>query len=138
MRLGGMFGAIPTAPEVSTSHRMLFDLPFTYEITILNVKSNADGGGGETMGWKRLLACSIGSVKQELFLRNKSLVTENRLLCQQIPDRVQLRTGERKALAAIGKRLGEKTLAEVATIVTPETVLAWHRKLVAQKFDGSQ
>jgi putative transposase len=28
-------------------------------------------------------------------------------------------------------------LAEVATIVKPETILAWHRTLVAKKFDGS-
>jgi putative transposase len=33
--------------------------------------------------------------------------------------------------------LGRKLLAEVATIVTPETLLAWHRKLIAQKYDGS-
>jgi len=30
-----------------------------------------------------------------------------------------------------------KLLAEVATIVTPETLLAWHRKLIAQKYDGT-
>jgi putative transposase len=35
------------------------------------------------------------------------------------------------------KSLGRKMLAEVATIVTPETLLAWHRKLIAQKYDGS-
>jgi hypothetical protein len=28
-------------------------------------------------------------------------------------------------------------LAEVVTVVTPETLLAWHRKLIAQKYDGS-
>jgi putative transposase len=28
-------------------------------------------------------------------------------------------------------------LAEIATLVTPETLLAWHRKLIAQKYDGS-
>jgi putative transposase len=28
--------------------------------------------------------------------------------------------------------------AEVACIVTSDTILAWHRQLVAQKFDGSQ
>jgi len=28
-------------------------------------------------------------------------------------------------------------LAAVATIVTPDTLLAWHRKLIAQKYDGS-
>src|SRR5258705_6558562 len=35
------------------------------------------------------------------------------------------------------KALGRKILAEVATIVTPETLLAWHRKLIAQKYDGT-
>ena len=28
-------------------------------------------------------------------------------------------------------------MAEFATVVTPETLLAWHRKLIAQKYDGS-
>src|SRR5262249_21839129 len=90
------------------------------------------------MGWKRFLAYITGSVDQELLLRNEYLVTENRLLRQQIPGRVRLSDGERKTLAAIGKKLGKQALAEVASIVTPDTILAWHRKLVAQKFDGSQ
>ena len=34
--------------------------------------------------------------------------------------------------------MGKQALQEVATIVTPDTILAWHRKLVAQKFDGSK
>src|SRR5271170_7238792 len=33
--------------------------------------------------------------------------------------------------------LGRKRLAEVATVVTPETSLKWHRKLIARKYDGS-
>jgi putative transposase len=74
---------------------------------------------------------------QELLLRNEYLVTENRMLRQQITGRVRLTDGERKTLAEIGKRLGKQALKEVATIVTPETILAWHRRLVAQKFDGS-
>jgi putative transposase len=65
-------------------------------------------------------------------------VTENRILREQIRGRIQLNDGERKTLAEIGKNLGKKILAEVATIVKPDTILAWHRKLVAQKFDGSQ
>jgi transposase InsO family protein len=40
-------------------------------------------------------------------------------------------------LAVKAKALGRKVLAEVASIVTPETLLAWHRKLVAQKYDGT-
>jgi hypothetical protein len=40
-------------------------------------------------------------------------------------------------LAAKAKRLGRKILVEFATIVTPETLLAWHRKLIAKKYDGT-
>jgi putative transposase len=89
------------------------------------------------MDWKILLAYITGSVDQELLLRNEYLVTENRLLRNQIQGRVRLTDGERKTLAEIGKRLGKHALEEIATIVKPDTILAWHRKLVAQKFDGS-
>jgi hypothetical protein len=40
-------------------------------------------------------------------------------------------------LADIGQKLGKKALQEVATIVKPDTILSWHRRLVAQKFKGS-
>jgi putative transposase len=41
-------------------------------------------------------------------------------------------------LAVKAKGLGRKHLADVATLVTPETLLAWHRKFIAQKYDGSE
>src|SRR5215510_250702 len=90
------------------------------------------------MDWKRLLAYITGSVDQELLLRNEYLVTENRILRRQITGRVRLSDGERTTLAQIGKKLGQQALAEIASVVTPDTILAWHRKLVARKFDGSQ
>jgi transposase InsO family protein len=65
-------------------------------------------------------------------------VAENRILRNQITGHVRLSDGERKTLAEIGKKLSKQALAEVASIVTPDTILAWHRKLVAQKFDSSQ
>ena len=43
-----------------------------------------------------------------------------------------------KTLAEIGARLGRKALAQVATLVKPETILGWHRRLVAKNFDGSK
>jgi len=89
------------------------------------------------MDWKHLLAYITGTVDQELLLRNEYLVTENRILRDQLKGRVRLRDGERKALAEIGRKLSKQALQEVAQIVTPATILAWHRKLVAQKFDGS-
>jgi putative transposase len=90
------------------------------------------------MDWKHLLAYITGTVDQELLLRNEYLVTENRILRNQIPGRVRLSDGERKTLAEIGQKLGKQALQEVATIVKPDTILGWHRTLVAQKFDGSQ
>jgi transposase InsO family protein len=60
------------------------------------------------------------------------------MLRNQITGRVRLTDAERKTLADIGYKLGKQTLAEVATIVKPDTILSWHRTLVAQKCDGSQ
>jgi len=91
----------------------------------------------EPMNWKRMLAYVTGSVDQELLLRNQYLVTENRILREQIKGRVILSDPERLDLARIAKQLSRKALAEVAQIVRPETLLAWHRRLIAKKFDGS-
>ena len=89
------------------------------------------------MDWKTMLAYISGSVDEELLLRNEYLAAENRILRDQIKGRVQLTDAERQTLAAIGKKLGKKALEEVAQIVKPETILAWQRKLAADKFDGS-
>jgi len=89
------------------------------------------------MDWKTLLAYITGTVDQELLLRNEYLVTENRILRNQLKGRVRLSDGERKALADIGYRLGKQALQDVATIVKPDTILGWHRKLVAQKFGSA-
>jgi putative transposase len=83
------------------------------------------------------LASITGTVDQELLLRNEYLVTENRLLRNQLKGRVRLNDGERQALAEIGYRLGKQALQDVATIVKLDTILGWHRKLVAKKCDGS-
>ena len=62
---------------------------------------------------------------------------ENRVLREQLGDRrVRLNDNQRRRLAVKAKALGQRVLAEVASIVTPETLLAWHRKLIAQKYDG--
>jgi putative transposase len=63
---------------------------------------------------------------------------ENRVLREQLGGRrLRFNDDQRCRLAAKAKRLGGRLLAEVATIVTPETLLAWHRKLIGQKYDGS-
>ena len=88
------------------------------------------------MDWKTVWAYVTGSVDEELLRRNEYLVAENRILRAQSPGRLKLTDGERRTLAHIGKPLGRKALAEVANVVRPDTTLAWHRRLVARKFDG--
>jgi hypothetical protein len=66
------------------------------------------------------------------------LVEENRVLREQMGKRrMRFNDDQRRRLAAKAKKLGGKILAQIATIVTPETLLVWHRKLIAQKYDGS-
>jgi hypothetical protein len=63
---------------------------------------------------------------------------ENRVLREQLDGRrLRLDDNQRRRLAVKAKALGRKVLADVASIVTPETLLAWHRKLIAQKYDGT-
>jgi putative transposase len=88
--------------------------------------------------WLRLLAYVTGSVNQELLMQNEYLAAENRILRAKLPTKLQLSNSERATLAEIGKRLGRKMLAEVACVAKPDTILAWYRKLVAKKFDGSR
>src|SRR5215831_2188241 len=67
------------------------------------------------------------------------LVEENRVLREQIGNRrMRFTNNQRCRLALKAKRLSRKVLTQVATIVTPETLLAWRRKLIAMKYDGSE
>ena len=86
----------------------------------------------------RLLAYVSGLVNQKLLLQNEYLIAENRILRAHFPARIHLSDPERSTLAEIGKRLGRTALQQVARIVKPDTILAWYRRLIARKFDGSK
>ena len=83
------------------------------------------------------LALVGGHVNEELLTRNEYLAAENEILKAKINKPIRFNDYERIRLAKIGKRLGLKALKDVATIVKPETIMAWFRKLVAKKFDGT-
>jgi hypothetical protein len=89
------------------------------------------GGEGARMEWARILAHITGTVDQELLLRNEYLIAENRILKAQLQRRPKLSNAERAKPSEIGRRLGRKALDDVATIVRPDTILAWYRRLVA-------
>src|SRR5438067_11496372 len=90
------------------------------------------------MDWARILAFVTGMVDQELLARNEYLAAENRILKAQLKGRLKLSDAERATLGEIGHRLGRKILGEVATVARPGTILAWYRKLVVLKFQGSK
>jgi hypothetical protein len=69
---------------------------------------------------------------------NEYVAAENRILKAHSPRNLRLSEGERSTLAEIGKRLGRKGPQQVARLAKPDTILGWYRKLVAEKFDGSQ
>jgi len=90
------------------------------------------------MNWKKLLGSITESVDEELRLRNAYLGAENRILRQQISGRIQLSDSDRRVLAEIGQKLGQKALEEIATIAKSNTILAWHRQFINQKSDISK
>jgi len=59
------------------------------------------------------------------------------LMQSQGKKRLLLTDDQRRLLAVKGKALGRKTLRELTTLVTPDTILRWHRELVAKKWDHS-
>ena len=82
-----------------------------------------------------ILAALLGWLEREqrdviAFLRE-----ENRTLKAQLSGRqLQLNDEQRRRLAVLGQRLGRAVLREVATLVTPDTILRWHRELIARKW----
>jgi hypothetical protein len=88
----------------------------------------------------RLLLISLaGWVNQHQREVIDYLVEENCVLREQLGDkRLRLNDDQRRRLAVKAKKLGRRVLHELKTLVPPETLLAWHRKLITRKYEGSK
>ena len=75
---------------------------------------------------------------RELTLRNKYLRLENRTLKEKVPGRIRFTDEERRSLAAAALAMGRSLMKEVVSIVKPETILAWQRRLERSKWDYSE
>ena len=60
---------------------------------------------------------------------------ENRVLREQLRGRrLRFTDDQRVRLAAKARKVGRRVLSEIGTLVTPDTLLAWHRHLIARKY----
>ena len=63
------------------------------------------------------------------------LIEENRCLRRQLGGRrLHLTDDDRRRLASRAYRVGRRALRDLATIATPDTLLRWHRRLIARKW----
>ena len=84
-----------------------------------------------------LLLAFAGWINQQQREVIEYLQTENRVLREQLgPRRLRFTDDQRVRLAAKAKRVRRRVLREIGAIVSPDTLLAWHRHLIARKYDG--
>lgn len=89
----------------------------------------------ELVALRLLIASFAGWMNREQAQMIDYLREENRVLKEQLGDRrLRLTDSQRRRLAAKGKLLGRRLLSIIATIVTPDTILRWHRRLIAAKW----
>ncbi len=92
-----------------------------------------------TPSFQFLLAAAAGWVNRSQQDVIEYLQAENRILREHLGGRrVRFTDAQRCRLAAAAKKVGRKGLFGIATVVTPDTLLRWYRRLVAQKYDGSR
>lgn len=86
-----------------------------------------------------LLMIVSGWVQRRQLIVIEYLQSENRLLKARLSGkRIGFTDAERALLARKAKAIGRKALMELDTLVSPDTLMRWHRRLVAQKWDFSR
>lgn len=88
--------------------------------------------------WHLLLITMAGWLNRQFEAAFEFQRAEIQVLLEVVgKKRLILTDDQRRRLAVKGKLVGRKALSELATIVTPDTILRWHRELIAQKWDYS-
>jgi putative transposase len=89
----------------------------------------------DTIRWQILLVALAGWVNRRQLEVIAYLREENRVLKEHVGGRrLPFTDPQRRRLAARAHRLGRRALIDVATLVTPDTLLRWHRRLIARKW----
>ena len=87
-----------------------------------------------------MLAGWINRQQQHMidYLQEENKILKHELLKATGKKRILLNDKQRRRLAILAKKLGRGVLSQICTAFSPDTLLLWHRKLVAQKYDGSK
>ncbi len=97
----------------------------------------------KTKPWMMLVAMMAGWLNRQQQEAIAYLKEENKILRDELSKatgkkRIILNDSQRRRLAILAKRVGRKALFDISCIFSPDTLLMWHRKLVARKYDGSK
>jgi transposase InsO family protein len=84
-----------------------------------------------------LLVCLAGWLNRNQQLVIEYLQEEAKLLREQLGKKPRFTDDQRRRLAAKARKLGRDRLRRFASLVSPKTLLEWHRRLIARKYDGS-
>jgi len=83
--------------------------------------------------WQLLSVILAGMLNEPQQRVIEYLKAESQTLQEQLGNkRIRLTDHQRRRLATLGRAIGRKALSEVCSVVTPDTILRWHRKLIAQ------
>ena len=87
-----------------------------------------------------MLAGWLNRQQQEAleYLKEENKILRNELLKATGKKRIILNDSQRRRLAILAKKLGRKALSDICCVFSPDTILLWHRKLIAKKYDGSK
>jgi hypothetical protein len=90
---------------------------------------------GRRLDWVGLpvIATVARLLCRDLTLQNEYLRLENRILEEKVSGRIRFTEEERRSLAEAAIAMGRSLMKEVVSIVTPETILAWQRRLEQRK-----
>ena len=90
--------------------------------------------------WFVTVVAVAGWINREQDKAVEYLLAENRVLKEQLKakgGRLRFSDRKRRRMAIAAKGLGREALTKLDTVVCPDTLLRWHRQLVAKKYDGS-
>ena len=102
---------------------------------LAKLQSNSDPAGVNHL--QLFLICLAGWINRNQQNVIEYLQEEVQVLREQLGKKPRFSDDQRRRLATKAKKIGLQRLKEIAAIVTPRTLLGWHQRLIASKYDGS-